>query len=69
MKRYLAFYGQDYYPERGMGNFIGDFDLLEDAVYAIDDKKLEYSDGDSEWTLEWGIVYDCESRSNVFEKR
>ncbi len=31
MKKYLAFYGDNYYPARGMGNFIGDFDNIEEA--------------------------------------
>ncbi len=35
MKRYLAFYGMNYYPCGGMDDFIGDFDSLEACKNAI----------------------------------
>ncbi len=38
MKRFLAFYNQDYYPSGGMNDFIGDFETLEEAVNAVTEK-------------------------------
>jgi len=35
MKRYFAFYGCQYYPSGGMDDFIGDFDIINDAILAI----------------------------------
>lgn len=31
MKRYMAFAGDTYYPSGGWGDFIGDFDGLDEA--------------------------------------
>ena len=31
-KRYLIFAGADYYPAGGWGDFVGDFDTLEEAI-------------------------------------
>lgn len=41
MKKYLAFYGSIYYPSQGMGDFIGDFDILEEAIERINKKNDE----------------------------
>jgi len=31
MKRFLRFEGYDYYPSGGWGDFVGDYDTLEEA--------------------------------------
>lgn len=36
VKRYLLFYGDNYYPSGGWGDFQGDFDSLDDAVEAAE---------------------------------
>ena len=59
LKRYLAFYGYQYYPGRGMENFIGDFDQLPDAYNAVE-QRLE-----KDRELMWGEVYDSWRRQEV----
>jgi hypothetical protein len=53
MKRYLAFYGDIYYPSSGMGDFIGDFDTVEEAV-----SKIEMEENGGKWAFNYGSVYD-----------
>lgn len=64
MKRYLAFAGANYYPCGGMNDFIGSFDILEEAINKIN----EYDDN-------WGNLFDCghvldyESEKIVYENK
>ena len=63
MNRYLAFFGDNYYPEGGMGDFLNDFDTLGDAMDAIQkamDKPL--------LNLPWGHVYDTVNKEIVWKK-
>lgn len=59
MKRYLAFSGDIYYPSQGMGDFIGDYDDIKDAIFDVK-TSCESSD------YMWGLVYDTIERKDVF---
>lgn len=61
MKRFLAFYGDCYYPRGGMGDFLGGFDSKEEAIKAIADKHQS-----EDWSDQWAHIYDLELRSEVW---
>jgi len=63
MNRYLAFFGDNYYPEGGMGDFLKDFETLSEAKDSILDKFNESKYRDS-----WGHVYDTVNKEIVFKK-
>ena len=65
MQRYLAFTGEQYYPSQGMGDFVGDFAKLEDAV----DKLTEKNRTQKAWEDDrsWALVWDSETRSNAWD--
>lgn len=63
MKRYLSFFGDNFYPNGGMGDFLSDHDSLEGAKIAID-TALEYEDADSIWYH----VYDTVNKEIVYKK-
>lgn len=64
MKKYLAFYGEIYYPSIGMGDFIGDFDTLEEAIEHINKTNLDKDKG--LWDYHWGSIYDTELKEEVW---
>jgi len=64
MKRYLVFYGELYYPNGGMRDFIGDFDNLTDAIVHLNTHHNEYSEGHD--VQIWGNVYDSIDRKLVY---
>lgn len=71
MKRYLAFIGEVYYPSGGMGDFIGDFDTLEEAIIfikkSVDESK--YSETfEQQWGYTWAHVWDTETRTEAWSK-
>lgn len=61
MKRYLAFFGQTYYPMGGMNDFIGDFDTVEEAKERIEEEL-------DDWSYEWCQVYDTQTKTEVYSK-
>lgn len=61
MKRYFLFIGADYYPLKGMGDFQGDFDTLEEAI-RYSEQYVE------EWEYVWASVFDTETRKEVWSK-
>ena len=65
MKRYLAFYGDDYYPIGGMGDFIGDYDTKEEAIQAIEEAHKKNRPDDLKWEWAWKQIYDTEKREWV----
>jgi hypothetical protein len=71
MKRYLAFIGDNYYPEGGMDDFEGDFDSLEEAkifiMYKVDSTK-RYDTLKEQWAFTWANVWDTETREEVWSK-
>lgn len=72
MKRYLAFYGEVYYPNRGMDDLVGDFDTMEEALEAITLKaKAEliegyYKNEEHLFSSRWANIYDTELRKEVY---
>ena len=73
MKRYLAFFGEQYYPLGGMDDFIGDFNTQEDAVEAIESaltesKKnaLDFFTKHPKWCSHWADIFDTETREKVY---
>jgi hypothetical protein len=58
MKRYFLFMGDTYYPSRGMGDFFGDFDSVDEAK----EHTGKYSTRDFDWV----IVYDSVERKEVY---
>lgn len=67
MKRYLAFYGNEYYPMGGMEDFVGDFDTEEDAKDAIIKAKKLNNRIDEGWAYDWAQIYDTEIKRIVYE--
>jgi len=67
MKRYLAFYGQTYYPSEGMSDFISDLDTLEESIEAIERVNIKEDQG--EWAYNWGIVWDSKEKVQVWKKQ
>lgn len=63
MKRFLAFVGSYYYPDKGMRDFLCDFDSKEEAIAEAMRQVSENCDGD----LTWGVVYDSETLQEVWE--
>lgn len=64
MKRYMVFWGDDYYPLRGMEDFVGDYDELNEAISSLHRKNREERDGD--WVISWGHVYDLIEKDIVY---
>lgn len=62
MKRYLAFAGDNYYPDGGWEDFRGDFDTCEEAVAAVKNYKPTCSTG------QWGHVVYTETKEIVHEQ-
>jgi len=72
MKRYLAFFGDNYYPDGGMGDFLSDHDSLGVAENAIldADKSKGSIQSSNLGSLEssWGHVYDTVNKKIVYKK-
>ena len=68
MKRYLAFYGDCYYPEGGMNDFITDCDTVEDCENAIKEAHIKNRPKDLKWSLAWKQIYDTEKREMVVNR-
>ena len=73
MKRYLAFFGDNYYPEGGMNDFAGDFDTYAEAMNCIEEtlsiekQLLEgYYENKKKWCNHWADVYDTKERKTIF---
>ena len=61
MKRYLVLVSEIYYPSSGMGDFINDFDSLEEAKLVLHEQMY----GQIDHYI--GVVWDSEIRENVYE--
>ena len=73
MKRFLAFFGDDYYAQGGMLDFIGDFDTMAEATDAIAaialPKMCDYDNqGETFWGWHWSHVWDSETRTRIDNK-
>jgi hypothetical protein len=70
MKQFLAFYGKDFYPLGGMADFLGDYDLLEDAIEAINKEAsndVNYTPEEI-WEYAWAHIYDTTQREIIWKK-
>lgn len=81
MKRFLVFFGLDYYPSGGMEDFIGDCDTMEDGKELIEAKVMEgisdfelelhgkkhFIEGEMEY--QWGQIYDTATRQVVYKTK
>ena len=63
MKRYLAFFGDNFYPDGGMGDFLSDHNELTGAINAI-----AGADPDKVVQSLWGHVYDTVNKEIVYKK-
>lgn len=61
MKRFLVFHGDNYYPNRGMGDFLNSF---EDETTAISIAESLLNDTYHKWS----VVYDQELERTVFNE-
>ena len=68
MKRYLAFYGNDYYAEGGMGDFLSDFDTIDEAKEVIEKEHLRCRKDDIEWEWAWCHIWDTDKRTIVYNR-
>lgn len=62
MKRFLVFAGENYYPSKGMRDFVGDFSDFAEAEKKASEKKQ----ADDLPEYKWAIVYDTEERKEVY---
>ena len=76
MKKYLAFYGLQYYPEGGMRDCLGTFDNLEDACNAVlAQKKLMRPDtvfknsNQNDWDGDWFEIYNTETNELTYGRK
>ncbi len=74
MKRYLAFFGNIYYPQEGMKDFIGDFDTVEEAkmhIKTVYENKIGFIDGllpiEDDDSDHWAHIYDTHTNKIVYE--
>lgn len=58
MKKYLLFYGDDYYPNGGVADFKQDYETLEEAVDAGTNacSHGKYADGSEMTNMRWWQV-------------
>lgn len=68
MKRYLTFYGDEYYPAGGMEDYAGDFDTLDDAKKHLDANHLKEKAHDVDWKHTWCHVWDTSDMTECFSK-
>ena len=65
MKRYLVFYGYDYYPSGGMNDFIGSFDhIIECELSILKEHKKDGNDVD-DWEYRWKQIYDIKEKKFI----
>ena len=68
MKRYLAFYGDYYYPDGGMDDFIGEHDTIKEAKETIIKAHLLHRKEDVKWEWAWCQIWDTETQKEVFKR-
>jgi hypothetical protein len=58
MKRFIAMGGEDYYPDGGFGDFLGDFDTAQEAREASEGKDWrEVTDTQDRVTWAWSDAH------------
>jgi hypothetical protein len=79
LKRYLAHYGATHHPHGGMGDFVGDFDTLAEAIATVCKREEEERKGHEQlystlpppWTLDmgrWATVWDSDTGEAVWDE-
>lgn len=68
MKRYLAFFGDSYYPDGGMGDFLSDHGNLDSARKAILKEFVKNGNYLGNAQTYWGHVYDMVNKEIVYKK-
>jgi len=63
MNRYLAFFGDEFFPNGGMDDFVGSYKSLKEAREAITTKELRMM-----LKASWGHVYDTVNKEIVYTK-
>lgn len=73
MKRFLIFFGEQYYPSGGMEDFIAEADTLETSIEYVRERikkeLIEYPMYEDESDLlqyRWSHIYDCERMKIVW---
>lgn len=65
MKKFMVFFGQWYYPNGGMDDFIGDFDTIKESIKAIKEKEKEYEEDDGSVDMTFAQIYDISKKKVV----
>ena len=65
MKRYLAFYGDNYYPNGGMDDFVGSFNTIEGAKVAVMVEHSKRTHPPHHWENMWAHIYDSKADMEV----
>ncbi len=68
MKKYLAFYGDVYYPIGGMDDFLGEYDTKEEAIEAIEESHKLLRPTDLVWEWSWASIWDTQEKIEVYSK-
>jgi hypothetical protein len=74
IKRFLLFFGDIYYPNGGMDDFLSEHDTIEEAISAFEKKAdneilishFYYKDKKELMQYRWANIYDLELRTNAW---
>jgi len=71
MKKFLLFFGEQYYPSQGMEDLLSEHDTMEEALSAFESHVKseieEYRKGIEDFMgQKWAIIYDTELRKEVW---
>lgn len=72
LKRFLAFYGSNYYPSGGWEDFLIDCDELEEAKQKLLEKELKSrppEHGYNTWEFSWAQIFDTETQKIVWTEQ
>lgn len=73
LKRFLAFWGNVYYPSGGWGDFLEDCESFEEAKQKILKKELEKRSPESgyetPWVYSWAQIFDTETQKIVWTEQ
>ena len=67
MKRYLAFYGDNYYPDGGMRDFICDYETIEECELSINEAHINTRPEDTDWAWAWKLIWDSKERKSIID--
>ena len=68
MKRYLAFFGDNFYPDGGMGDFLSDHSEATEAIKAISNADRLRGGIQGSLMTSWGHVYDTVNKEIVYKQ-